>query len=369
MVYSAGMKAAIGSVRVSLEQAGITRASEEFAAHGEHEPQPDAPLVLVACSGGRDSMALSVVSRIVCGSLGVRCGAVIIDHGLQKGSAAVARQAAERCRKLGLDPVRVVALEVPTGIRQEFGTEAAARDVRYQALTTTAGELAAQVVLLAHTRNDQAESVLLGLLRSRGLDALCGMPESFVFSTGEHNVRFLRPLLGVDRATTTAICQDLELQWWDDPGNADDVEAGTTLSRDYPLRSRVRHDLIPYLREFTGGDVVTALVRTASLARRDRDFLDEFARDVVRQAVTVTNDDALIDTLALAQQHPAIRFRVISSALSALDIPATSSQIEAIDQLIVDWHGQGQVMLPGHSYAYRQRHVIHLCQDGSHANS
>ena len=127
MVYSAGMKAAIGSVRQSLEQAGITRASEEFAAHGEHEPQPDAPLVLVACSGGRDSMALSAVSHIVCASLGVRCGAVIIDHRLQEGSDAVARQAAERCRALGLGPVRVVELDVPARTQRELGTEAVAR--------------------------------------------------------------------------------------------------------------------------------------------------------------------------------------------------------------------------------------------------
>ena len=368
MVYSAGLKTAIGSVRLSLQQAGITQASKEFATHGDHEPPPDAPLVLVACSGGRDSMALSAVSQIVCATLGVRCGAVIVDHGLQTGSQEVARQTAERCRTLELDPVRVVSVHVSASTQRKLGTEAAARQARYEALTNTTGALGARAVLLAHTQDDQAESVLLALLRSRGLDALCGMPESFELHNGDHVVRFLRPLLGVNRATTTGICQDLGLEWWDDPTNADDVEAGVTLPRGYPLRSRVRHDLIPYLNEFTGSDVAPALARSVSLARRDRDYLDECARNVAQGAVTVRDDAAMIDVRALADQHAAIRSRVIVATLNMLSIPATSSQVEAIDRLIVHWHGQGKVMLPGNSCADRRGHVIHLCQDGSHAN-
>ena len=206
MAYSARLRKAIGAVRLALESSGLGMQSPEFARHGEHQAAPDAPLVLVACSGGRDSMALAAVCRIVCASLGLRCGAVIVDHGLQSGSDRVATLTAERCRDCGLAPVAVRTASVHV---QGEGVEAAAREARYGELCDAARELNAAVVLLAHTLDDQAETVLIGLLRSGGVDALAGMPQVM----HRDGIMFLRPLIGVSRAETTGICEDLNIHY------------------------------------------------------------------------------------------------------------------------------------------------------------
>ncbi|MCI1219324.1 MAG: tRNA lysidine(34) synthetase TilS [Bifidobacterium sp.] len=408
MVYTQRLKTATGDVRLALERLGIRRQSARFSQHGEHEPSADAPLVLVACSGGRDSLALAALSHTVCGSLGLRCGAIVVDHGLQQGSALIARQAADRCAALGLAPVRIEAVHVE---EQGQGLEAAARFARYTALAAAARRLGAAAVLLAHTKSDQAETVVIGLLRSGGLDALAGMPRSFVLQ----GMQFARPLLGITRAQTTGICRDLGLQWWDDPTNGDDVDrdddgignasdddsgedsgddnrktddanagiggdskseqsnASPVLPGDFPLRSRVRHDLIPYLERFTGADIIEHLASMAQLARDDKSYLDTQAAKLTALAVGKDDEHAESRTLKLAvamlaNEHVAMRRRVIAHALSSLRITATSRHVEAIDRLISDWHGQGPISLPSGYTATRQKHVIRLCQDGGHAN-
>lgn len=382
-------------MRGALERLGITRQDARFAEHGEHAVSPDAPLVLVACSGGRDSMALAALSRTVCASLGVRCGAVIVDHGLQRGSDAVAQQAAQRCSQLGLEPVTVHSVHVEVG---GSGIEAAARQARYQAIITVAQRCGASVVLLAHTKDDQAETIMIDLLRSGGLDALTGMPKSFMLDS----VRFARPLLSLTREQTTGICQDLELRWWDDPTNGDGFDADEELPADFPLRSRIRHSLIPYLRRFSGGDVVAHLAGMAQTAALDKEYLDMQADQVAAAATKYacaaaggeadTKDAdakdaalavpaapiapgapsapvALIWSVdALRGEHAAIRRRVIAHGLSSLGITASSRHVEAIDRLVADWHGQGPVSLPSGYTAIRKKHVIRLCQDGGHAN-
>lgn len=132
MAYSARLRKAVGAVRTTLSAVELCDVqAPEFAQHGDHAVAADAPLVLVACSGGRDSMALAAVSHIVCTSMGVRCGVVIVDHGLQEGSEQVAGEAADRCRALGLGPVIVRNATVQA--RGE-GLEAAARQARYNEL-------------------------------------------------------------------------------------------------------------------------------------------------------------------------------------------------------------------------------------------
>ncbi|OZG68632.1 tRNA lysidine(34) synthetase TilS [Bifidobacterium eulemuris] len=383
MVYSARLRHAIGLLRSSLEQAGLGLQSPRFAEHGEHEPDPDAPIVLVACSGGRDSTALAAVALRVCASLGLRCGAVVVDHGLQADSARVARETADRCRALGLSPVSVRTVEVtPDG----EGMESAARKARYAALIDEARSCAPRsVVALAHTRDDQAETVLMGLLRSGGVDALAGMPPRF----DRGGVTFLRPWLAMSRADTTGICEDLDLEYWDDPTNGDDAvrrghgdgEAGgerTVLSRsdaelprDYPLRSRVRHDLIPYIERFSDADIVGHLAEGANQARLDRDCLDDLADRLAQRCViwhAVEGEAVRFDARALAEAHPAIRRRVVAHALSRAGIACSMKQVEAIDALVGDWHGQGGVALPRGYSANRKKHVIRVCQDGAHAN-
>ena len=387
MAYSARLRKAVGAVRATLSAVELCDVqAPEFAQHGDHAVAADAPLVLVACSGGRDSMALAAVSHIVCTSMGVRCGAVIVDHGLQAGSERVASEAADRCRALGLGPVIVRNATVQA--RGE-GLEAAARQARYDELCAAAHESGAIAVLLAHTMDDQAETVLIGLLRSRGVDALAGMPQVFTRS----GATFARPLLTLTRAETTGICEDLGVEYWDDPTNGDAVDG--ELPNDYPLRSRVRHDLLPAIERFAGFNVTRHFAESAQLARMDKEYLDQRSDEVMGEAVTTvdwpassaavstdtpracaaddTNDSGhgiglMIGVKRIAREPEAIRLRVIAHALSQAGVNASAAQIAAIDRLVVDWHGQGGVSLPRGYSANRKKHVIRVCQDGAHAN-
>ncbi|MBW3088408.1 tRNA lysidine(34) synthetase TilS [Bifidobacterium sp. 82T24] len=373
MTYTPTLRQAIGEVRRNLESIGVTRQSPRLREHGDHTPEPDAPLVLVACSGGRDSLALASVAATVCGTLGVRCGAVIVDHALIAGSANVAAEAAERCRGFGMEPVVVRRVVVrPTGA----GTEADARSVRYQALIDAAKAHGAATVLLAHTRDDQAETVLLGLLRTVGLDALAGMPASIT----RDGVLFSRPFLALTRAQTTEICESRGITWWDDPTNGDLADEGG-LSTDLPLRSRIRQALLPYLVHLTDADTVGHLARSAQFAQRDKDYLDSQADRLYRRSVTFNDDDgktrdagrsghwlARIDARELAGQHPAMRSRVIARTLAACGAGTSSRHVDAIDALVADWHGQGAVRLSSSHSAFRQGHVILVCHDRVHEN-
>jgi len=169
-------------------------------------------LVLVACSGGADSLALAAAAAFVAPRLGLRAGGVTVDHGLQPGSAERAGEIAAQMARLGLDPVQSVAVTVPPPATAA-GPEAAARSVRYAALDQAAAAHGAVAVLLGHTLDDQAETVLLGLARGSGGRSLAGMPA--------RRGRYRRPLLAVRRASTAAACADLDLKPWQDPHNAD----------------------------------------------------------------------------------------------------------------------------------------------------
>ena len=387
MAYSARLRKAVGAVRATLSAVELCDVqAPEFAQHGDHAVAADAPLVLVACSGGRDSMALAAVSHIVCTSMGVRCGAVIVDHGLQAGSEQVASEAADRCHALGLG---LVIMRNATVQARGEGLEAAARQARYDELCAAAHESGAIAVLLAHTMDDQAETVLIGLLRSRGVDALAGMPQVFTRS----GATFARPLLTLTRADTTGICEDLGVEDWDDPTNGDAVDG--ELPNDYPLRSRVRHDLLPAIERFAGFNVTRHFAESARLARMDKEYLDQRSDEVMGEAVAAvdwpassaavstdapracvagdTNDSShgiglMISVKRIAREPEAIRLRVIAHALSQAGVNASAAQIAAIDRLVVDWHGQGGVSLPRGYSANRKKHVIRVCQDGAHAN-
>ena len=387
MAYSARLRKAVGAVRATLSAVELCDVqAPEFAQHGDHAVAADAPLVLVACSGGRDSMALAAVSHIVCTSMGVRCGAVIVDHGLQAGSEQVASEAADRCHALGLG---LVIMRNATVQARGEGLEAAARQARYDELCAAAHESGAIAVLLAHTMDDQAETVLIGLLRSRGVDALAGMTQVFTRS----GATFARPLLTLTRAETTGICEDLGVEYWDDPTNGDAVDG--ELPNDYPLRSRVRHDLLPAIERFAGFNVTRHFAESARLARMDKEYLDQRSDEVMGEAVAAvdwpassaavstdapracvagdTNDSShgiglMISVKRIAREPEAIRLRVIAHALSQAGVNASAAQIAAIDRLVVDWHGQGGVSLPRGYSANRKKHVIRVCQDGAHAN-
>lgn len=280
----------------------------------------DAALVLVAVSGGADSMALAAATAFVAPRMGLGAGAVVVDHGLQAGSGQVAERAAAACRDLGLAPVRVVAVRVePAG----SGPEAAAREARYAALGNTADELGAAAVLLGHTRDDQAETVLLALARGSGTRSLAGMADV--------RDRWRRPLLHLARTTTRAACAALGLAVWDDPHNED------------PRYARVRaRAALALLERDLGPGLVAGLARSAALARADADALDELARQAYAGA-------ADLQVAQLALLAPAVRRRVLRLAVAAAsggDSALTSTHLAAVDALVSDWHGQGEVALP-----------------------
>jgi tRNA(Ile)-lysidine synthase len=301
----------------------------------------DGDLVLVASSGGADSVALAAAAAFEAPRLRLRVGAVTVDHGLQPGSAARAVAVAADLRELGLDPVEVATVEVAGG----GGPEAAARTARYEALDDAAERLGAHAVLLGHTLDDQAETVLLGLARGSGTRSLAGMPA--VAGVGG---RYRRPLLGIERAVTRAACADLGLVVWDDPHNVDPAFT----------RVRVRSDVLPMLEEALGPGVAAALARTADLARDDADALDAWASAV---KATVTADDGSLDAAAVAGSPSAVRRRVLRLAAIEAGSPGGalgSVHLAAVDALLTDWHGQGAVSLPGGRSAVRRYGRLYL---------
>ncbi|WP_394555036.1 tRNA lysidine(34) synthetase TilS [Agromyces sp. MMS24-JH15] len=301
----------------------------------------DAPLVLVALSGGADSLALAAGVAFEAPRAGLRAGAVIVDHGLQDASADVASRAAAQARELGLDPVLVRRVEVDTRAGGD-GPEASARSARYAALDAAADEVGADLVLLAHTLDDQAETVLLGLARGSGAASLQGM--------AARNGRYVRPLLGIRRATTRRACADAGLEPWDDPHNADPAYA----------RVRVRDRVLPLLEAELGPGVAEALARTAEQLREDedafRDQLEEFIEEVCEPAEA----GIAVSVGWLAANPAAIRQRVIRHVVqSEFGIALSRTQTLDVARLVTDWHGQGPIDLPGGVRATRAgAHVV-----------
>ncbi|MEW1863635.1 tRNA lysidine(34) synthetase TilS [Streptomyces sp. NBC_00669] len=307
------------------------------------------PLVLAACSGGADSMALAAALAFEAPRLGMRAGAVTVDHGLQSGSARRAQEVVERLRALGLDPVDAIGVTVGrqsttaahggayvgtagTGTGRRVGPEAAARDARYAALDTVAERRGAAAVLLGHTRDDQAETVLLGLARGSGTRSLSGM--AAVSGTGG---RYRRPFLLLDRDTVRQGCLAQGITVWEDPHNHDPAYT----------RSRVRHEALPVLEKSLGKGVVQALARTAQLSRDDADALDQWAADA---QADVAGDDGSLDVARLHRLPAAVRRRVLRRAAVAAGSPPGflfARHIEEVDRLVTGWRGQKALNLPG----------------------
>ncbi|WP_399552605.1 tRNA lysidine(34) synthetase TilS [Streptomyces sp. YIM 98790] len=342
-------------------------------------PPAPSPLILAACSGGADSMALASALAFEAPRLGLRAGGITVDHGLQDGSAERAREVADRMTAMGLDPVGIAAVTVG----RAGGPEAAARTARYAALDRAAERHGAVAVLLGHTRDDQAETVLLGLARGSGIRSLAGMPAVSAspaasaapavsaapagtagppapavpapapgagpgagpgLPPGAAARRYRRPFLRLDRRTTRTACAEQGLPVWDDPHNTDPAYA----------RSRVRHEALPVLEKALGRGVVEALARTARLSRDDADALDAWAQRAQRE---VTRPDGTLDVAALRELPPAVRRRVLRSAAIAAGAPAGSlfaRHIEETDRLITAWRGQRPLNLPGRVEARRQ---------------
>lgn len=289
-------------------------------------------LILAACSGGADSLALAAALAFVAPRMGLRAGGVTVDHGLQDGSARRADQVADTMASFGMSVVLSRAVTVTGG----GGPEAAARTARYQALADAAAETGAKAVLLGHTLDDQAETVLLGLARGSGARSLAGMPPC--------RGVLRRPLLGVRRAVTRDACAALGLDPWQDPHNAD---------RRY-ARVRVRLDALPALEAALGPGVAEALARTADQLRADSEILETLATERIFA-------DSPLTAGSLAELPDAMLTRVLRSAAIAAGCPAgalTAGHVDRIAGLVTDWHGQRWIDLPGGVRASRRDGVV-----------
>jgi len=287
---------------------------------------PENTLVLVALSGGPDSLALAAGTAFEAARSGIRAGAVVVDHGLQAGSADVAANAAAQALSLGLDPVLVKTVTVGT----DGGPEAAARAARYAALAEASVETGAARILLGHTLDDQAETVLLGLARGSGPGSLKGMAAA--------SGPYLRPLLQLRRDTTERFCADSGLEPWADPQNSDDRFT----------RVRVRTTVLPLLERELGPGFAAALARTAALAREDTEALDAFAEEQLEELAEHAEAGISLPVKALAANPPALRQRIIRATVQAeFGVSLSQQHTLEVSRLVTDWRGQDALHLPG----------------------
>ncbi|MGW3946069.1 tRNA lysidine(34) synthetase TilS [Micrococcus endophyticus] len=309
---------------------------------------------LVGLSGGADSCALAVAAAALRGTRAGAAlgpvGAVVVDHGLQAGSADVAEAAARVARTLGLEPVLVRRVAVREA---GDGPEAAARRARRGAFADAAREAGAGLVLTAHTADDQAEQVLLGLARGSGTRSLAGIPAGGALPGG---TALARPLLGLTRADAEAICRWAGVRWWEDPHNADPAL----------LRSRVRTRVLPALEDLADGlgpGVREGLVRTAAIAAEDAAALEQWAARALAECRAPGRGDVVVrlDLAAFAALPPAVRHRVLGLAVVEAGGPRpTRERTLAVDALAVPADpgaggSAGPVELPG-GVEVRRRH-------------
>lgn len=360
----------VGAARQAVA-AGLNEAfgAGTIAPTGSKAQEADAttPLVLVAVSGGPDSMALAALTAHFARRGDIRAGAVIVDHNLQEGSAEVAQRTAAALTGMGLAPVLVESVTVDF---TDQGPEKAARTARYGAYERAVATTGATAVLLGHTFDDQAETVLLGLARGSGTRSLAGMP----LDRTENGVRYIRPMLTLRRTQIEEVCAAEGITPWQDPTNTDQ-----TL-----MRSRVRHSILPYLEENLGGDVATSLARTAAIVGPDADYLDAAARTAYTRATINPADltgaptaagrtlhqlldlpagtqPLILDRATLTDLHPALRNRVLALAIKNTGGQAPGyERLAALETFVKEHSVAGPLQLAGHVSAYRRRPPITL---------
>ena len=279
--------------------------------------------VLVAVSGGADSLALAAGLLTEAKEKAIRPIAVIIDHALQPNSADVAMNTKAELAKAGYTNIEIKRIKVEI----TDGMEASARRARYAALNEIAESTHAVAIFLGHTRDDQAETVLLGLARGSGTRSLSGMAERID--------KYRRPLLSITRSQTEAACKEVGIKYWNDPHNQ---------SMEY-ARVRVREKVLPLMESEIGPGIADALTRSAKILRDDADALDQWAEEVLDEI-----DPIEIDIETLASLPRAIRSRVIRKAIYLAGAPSGSlsaEHLEPVEALVTAWKGQGPVSLPG----------------------
>jgi len=278
--------------------------------------------ILLAVSGGADSLLLAAATNLEAIKVGIQLSAIVVDHQLQSGSDEVAALTQKRLGELGITTVKISQVEVIGA----GGMEAAARRARYDALDAEADRIGAAAIFLGHTEDDLAETVLLGLARGSGTRSLSGM----AFHVG----RYVRPFLELTRAQVLAACKESGIEYWSDPHNQDLSFA----------RVRVRNEILPKMEQEIGPGISKALARTSRILREDADALDLIAGEIFANLA----DPTQIPIESISELPVAVRKRVIKRAIEAMGVPTlTAEQILEVEALVGEWKGQGAVALAG----------------------
>lgn len=317
------MEAGSKAITLSLMAETTPLYQIRLAVRSELEDIAAGDSVLVAASGGADSSALAAALLLECKTKSIKVIALIIDHGLQKNSADVTHETKRTLTKIGYENIEIrrVTVEITDGL------EASARRARYQALNDVANSHNAVAVFLGHTKDDQAETVLLGLARGSGSRSLSGMASRVD--------RYRRPLLTITRAQTEAACEEAGIKFWQDPHNQ---------SMEF-TRVRVREVVLPTMEKEIGPGISDALARSAKLLRDDADALDYLSDEIFSKL-----EPASLDVSKLESQPRAIRTRILRKAIYLAGAPQGSlsaEHIEPVEALITAWKGQGPISLPG----------------------
>jgi tRNA(Ile)-lysidine synthase len=313
--------------------------------------------VLVACSGGADSLALLAATVFELRRSPVSVVGAVVDHGLQEGSADHTARVVAQMAAIGCDETASIRVTVDSGPR---GVEAGARHARYAALSRLAEHFRADRVLLGHTRDDQAETVLLGLAQGSGGRSLSGMREAFHAdegAAGPLGPLFVRPLLEVTRAHTEAACRAEGIEWWDDPHNADPRF----------VRSRVRHTVLPVLERELGPGVAAALARTGRLVREDLDALDDLAeREADRRDLLAGESVRSLEGMPAAVRKRVLRLAALRAGCPPREL--THGHLTALEAMVWERRGEPRdIDLPGHVRAVRRHDVLRLVPGGDDA--
>ena len=295
--------------------------------------------ILVAVSGGADSLALAYAISKEAPLLSLKVIGVTVDHQLQSGSGEQAKKVIAELDKMGIteNEIAKVKVEITEGL------EASARSARYEALEKIAQKFNAVAIYLGHTRDDQSESVLLGLARGSGTRSLSAMASI--------NGKYIRPLLSITRIETLGLCAESGISPWMDPHNFDLQFT----------RVRVRTDVLPNLEKNLGPGISEALARSAHLLRDDADALDAWAENEI-----ASMDLSNLECEVLAALPRAIRTRIIRRAIYSAGAPSGSlsaDHVSAVEALVTSWSGQGAAHLPGGVKVSRLSGRLSLLQD------
>lgn len=294
--------------------------------------------VIVAVSGGADSLLLAHCLGFEGEQLALHITAVVVDHQLQENSSEIANATKNKLLAMGITDVKVV----PVQVIKKDGLEADARSARYEALNAFAQNLDARAIFLGHNQDDLAESVLLGLTQGSGTKSLAGM--------ARQSGIYIRPFLTITREEVINACAEAGIEYWSDPHNEDERFT----------RVKIRKQVLPLMESLIGPGIKDALARSARIFREDSDALDLLSEEIF----ATIPDPKMIEVALLEKLPVALRKRVIRRAISRLGANRISAeQLDWVDALISDWRGQGAVALPAGVTARRESGRLALSRE------